>query len=103
MATLTPEAVKAALGKVKDPLFDKDLVTLGYLKDVEIDGERAVIHLQLPTPAHPHKEAIKAEVVEAMKATGCPKFQLDITAEVTTRIGRPGGDRLSGVKNIIAV
>jgi ATP-binding protein involved in chromosome partitioning len=103
MAALTPDAVKAALGKVKDPLFDKDVVALGYVKDVQLDGERALVRLQLPTPAHPHRAALEVELGEAAKAAGAKEVKLEITAEVTTRIGRPGGDRLAGVKNIIAV
>ena len=80
--------------KVIDPLFGKSIGELGYLKGV--DGD--VVHLQLPTPAHPFRAQIEAEV---LAAAGAGK-KLDVTWEVTTRM-RPGGDRLPGVKNIIAV
>ncbi|MCK4962212.1 MAG: DUF59 domain-containing protein, partial [Anaerolineales bacterium] len=35
---LTPETVMAALRKVQDPELKKDLVSLGMIKDLLIDG-----------------------------------------------------------------
>lgn len=100
---LDVEKLRAALAKVQDPLFGKDIVALGYVKEVLGDGDKARVHLQLPTPAHPHKDELEKAVREAAKAAGASDVKLDVTAEVTTKIGKPGGDRLAGVKNIIAV
>lgn len=97
------EKVRAALTKVSDPLFAKDVVALGYIKGLAADGEGARITLKLPTPAHPHKAELEQQVVEAAKAAGATHVNIDVTAEVTQRVGKPGGDRLAGVKNIIAV
>jgi len=100
---LDVEKLRAALAKVQDPLFGKDIVALGYVKELLGDGDKARIKLQLPTPAHPHKEELEKAVTEAAKANGATDVKLDVTAEVTQKVGKPGGDRLAGVKNIIAV
>jgi len=100
---MRPEDLKAALAKVKDPLFDKDVVALGYLKDAAVDGSKATITLQLPTPAHPHRADLERAVKDAAQAAGATEVTVELQAEVTSRVGRPGGDRLAGVKNIIAV
>jgi ATP-binding protein involved in chromosome partitioning len=97
------EKVRAALAKVQDPLFGKDLVALGYIKDVLGDGDRVRLTLKLPTPAHPHRAALEKAVVDAAKAAGASDVKMEVVAEVTTKAGRPGGDRLAGAKNIIAV
>ncbi len=102
MATVTSDAIKAALANVKDPLFDKDIVTLGYLKKNEVAGNQATVEILLPTPAHPDRAAIEEAVKKALAATGA-ELSLTINAEVTVRVSKPGGDRLVGVKNIIAV
>lgn len=101
-ATLNAETLKAALAQVKDPLFDKDIVALGYVKRHDVSGDKAVVELKLPTPAHPHQAEIVAKVKEAAKGAGASDTQLKITAEVTSRI-RAGNDRLAAAKNIIAV
>jgi len=82
--------VRALLAQIKDPLFDKDIVTLGYVKSTD------PVEIVLPTPAHPHRAELEAQIRTAVQ-----KFELKF--EVSTRVGRPGGDRLPGVKNIIAV
>ena len=86
--------LRALLAQIIDPLFDKDIVALGYVKKAEPEE----IELQLPTPAHPHRAAIEEAVRKA-----APQAKLVVTSEVTMRIARAGGDRLAGVKNIIAV
>ncbi|MDB4965379.1 MAG: ATPase-like, ParA/MinD [Myxococcales bacterium] len=96
------EKVRAALAKVQDPLFGKDVVALGYIKDLLGDGDKARITLKLPTPAHPHKEEIEKAVVAAAKAAGASDVKLEVVSEVSTKM-RPGGDKMAGVKNIIAV
>src|SRR5262249_54950975 len=73
---------------------------LGYVKDVLGDGDKARINVKLPSPAHPHRADIERGVVEAARAAGAADVKLDISAEVSTRVGKPGGDRLAGVKNI---
>jgi ATP-binding protein involved in chromosome partitioning len=102
MAALNEEGLRAAFGKVNDPLFDKDVQSLGYVTHVVIDGAKATITLKLPTPAHPHKEAIENELRAAAKAIGAD-LAIDSIAEVTYRLGGQGGGRLTGVRNIIAV
>jgi ATP-binding protein involved in chromosome partitioning len=84
--------LRAQLAQIKDPLFDKDIVSLGYVKKAE-PGDVKIV---LPTPAHPHRAELEAQIRTAVQ-----KFELSF--EVSTRVGRAGGDRLPGVKNIIAV
>jgi ATP-binding protein involved in chromosome partitioning len=100
---LDVEKLRAALAKVLDPLFGKDIVTLGYVKDVLGDGDKARVNLKLPTPAHPYREEIEKAVQEAAKGAGASDAKIDVAAEVTQKVGKMGGDRLAGVKNIIAV
>jgi ATP-binding protein involved in chromosome partitioning len=103
MGTLTSDAVKEALAKIKDPLFDRDLIALGYVKKNEISGQKALLGIQLPTPAHPFRAQLEGEIRAAALGVGATEVSIEVTAEVTQRVGKPGGDRLAGVKNIIAV
>jgi ATP-binding protein involved in chromosome partitioning len=95
------DEARKALGKISDPLFGKDIVTLGYVKALVADGDKLQLALKLPTPAHPYKAQLEEQIKTALAPFG--GVTLDVSAEVTQRVGKPGGDRLSGVKNIIAV
>ncbi len=103
MATLDEEGLRAALGKVIDPLFDKDVQSLGYVTHIDIANDKATITLKLPTPAHPHRAELESGVRKAAAAAGASDVKIDLTWDVTRRLSSVGGGRLANVKNIIAV
>jgi metal-sulfur cluster biosynthetic enzyme len=41
--------VEAALAAVRDPELDEPITALGFVKSVEVDGDRVTVHLRLPT------------------------------------------------------
>ncbi|MDA8334741.1 MAG: Mrp/NBP35 family ATP-binding protein [Peptococcaceae bacterium] len=56
------ETVWQALEKVMDPELGKDLVSLGMVKDVKVEGTSALIEVALTTPACPLRSKIKEDV-----------------------------------------
>ncbi len=102
-ATLTADGLNAALAELRDPLFDKDLKSLGYVIRAEVSGRKALVTLKLPTPAHPHRAELEAGVRAAATSAGATDVDLEVVAEVTRRISSVGAGRLATVKNIIAV
>ncbi|PCH99214.1 MAG: hypothetical protein COB85_00405 [Bacteroidetes bacterium] len=56
---ITKEQVLEALSNVEDPDLHKDLVTLGMIEDVEINGKEVSFTVVLTTPACPMKEMIQ--------------------------------------------
>jgi ATP-binding protein involved in chromosome partitioning len=99
---ITKEKVLEALRNVDDPDLKKDIVTLGMVKDIEIDGKNVSFTVVLTTPACPMKELIQKACVNAIihyvDKEAVPKVTM--TANVTTQ---RVGNVLPGVKNIIAV
>ncbi len=99
---LTKENLLIALSKVQDPDLKKDLVTLGMIQNIHIEGDKAAFDVVLTTPACPLKEVIKKDCEEAIQSTiGDVKLIINMTSNVTTN--RDEGPVLPGVKNIIAV
>ena len=56
---ITKEQVIDALKYVDDPDLKKDLVTLGMVKDVEVNGKEVSFTVVLTTPACPMKDMIQ--------------------------------------------
>ena len=57
----------AALRTVQDPDLHKDLVTLGMIRDLEIDQQGVVsLRVVLTTPACPLKAKIEQDVKDAV-------------------------------------
>jgi ATP-binding protein involved in chromosome partitioning len=104
MAT-TEAAVLDALRAVKDPDLHKDIVTLGFVKQVTINGDAVSFIVELTTPACPVKDLLRDQSREVVLALpGVNRVDVQMTASVRA-VGRPelGRAPVDGVKNIIAV
>ena len=101
--SVTKEQVLSALRDVQDPDLHKDIVTLGFVKDVQIEGTEVDFTVELTTPACPVKDELKAEAEGKVAALeGVTAARANMTANVSTR-GGFGRQMIPGVRNIIAV
>ena len=102
---ITVESVFNALGKVNDPDLHKDLVTLGMVKDVKIDGNNVSATVELTTPACPLKDKIEQDCVDAIKKDlpDVGSISITMSAKVNTSKNLRLSEILPGVKNTIAV
>ncbi|MFT4664987.1 MAG: ATP-binding protein involved in chromosome partitioning [Ulvibacter sp.] len=100
---ITKEKVLEALKNVEDPDLKKDLVTLGMIKDLEVDGKNVKFTVVLTTPACPMKELIhKACVNSVLHYIDSEAIvNVKMTSDVSSR--NSSGPILPNVKNIIGV
>jgi ATP-binding protein involved in chromosome partitioning len=100
---VTKERVLEALKNVEDPDLKKDLVTLGMIKDLEVDGKNVDFTVVLTTPACPMKEMIHKACVNAVLHYIDEEANVNVkmTSDVTSR--KSSGPLLPNVKNIIGV
>jgi ATP-binding protein involved in chromosome partitioning len=101
--SITKQQILEALKNVEDPDLKKDLVTLGMIKDLQVEGKRVNFTVVLTTPACPMKELIHKACVNAVLHFVDKEaiVEVKMTANVTERQNK--GPLLPGVKNIIAV
>jgi ATP-binding protein involved in chromosome partitioning len=104
-ATLDRETVLSALRAVLDPDLRKDIVTLGFVKDLVIDGGKVAFTIELTTPACPVKDQMREQAVAAVRALGgVTDVDVHMTANVrSVSMPETGRTPLPGVKNVIAV
>jgi ATP-binding protein involved in chromosome partitioning len=101
--TVTEQQVLAALSKVQDPDLHKDIVSLGFVKDLGIDGGDVRFTIELTTPACPVKEQLKSEAEAQVRAVpGVTAVTATMTANVKAR-GGMGRQAIPGVRNVVAV
>ena len=104
MASLTEAVVLDALRAIQDPDLHKDIVALGFVKNVRIDGGRVALTIELTTPACPVKDMMRDQAHAILVGLGATHVDVEMTAQVRAAV-RPDGQRapVDGVKNIIAV
>ena len=102
---MTSQSVLDALKVVMDPDLQKNIVSLGFVKNLAIDGGRVAFTIELTTPACPVKDQLQAQAREAVAALpGVTAVEVAMTAVVRSATApEKGGPPLPGVKNVIAV
>lgn len=101
--SLAKELILEKLKTVMDPELNRDLVSLGMVKDVSVDKGNVQVVVELTTPACPLKNKIQTDVENAVKEVpGVREVEVSMTASVpqdkniSQKIGQ-------NIKNIIAV
>jgi len=95
--------VLQALRQVRDPDLHRDVVTLGFVKNVRICGGAVALDLELTTPACPVRDRLRAEAEAAVAAIpGVTQVTVNLTSRVRSRQGQAASE-LPGVRNIVAI
>jgi ATP-binding protein involved in chromosome partitioning len=98
-------AVLDALRVVHDPDLHKDIVSLGFVKGLRIDGGRVAFAIELTTPACPVKDQLRDQALAAVRGiAGVTDVAVEMTASVRAAAPPDGGRApIPGIRNIIAV
>lgn len=100
---VTVDKVISSLKKVVDPELHKDIVSMGMIKDLNINNDKVSFTLELTTPACPFNSEIEQDVRNAISDLGVENLDLKVTAKVMEGRSVSLDELLPGVKNIIAV
>ena len=92
-----------ALKNVQDPELHRDLVSLGMVKNLRIEGDAVSLEVELTTPACPLKATIGKDVDTALRAVGFSRVDVSWGARVRSAPGVAEAALTPGVKNIILV
>jgi ATP-binding protein involved in chromosome partitioning len=98
-------SVLEALKVVRDPDLNRDIVSLGFIKNLTIDGGRVAFTIELTTPACPVKDQMRDQARAAvMQVPGVASVDVAMSARVREAVSADGTRQsVPGVKNIIAV
>jgi len=104
MTELTDQLILDNLRQIKDPDLHKDIVELGFIRDLKINGGNVSFRIVLTTPACPVRaemESAAREIVGGLP--GVTSVSVVMDAEVPR--GRGLGEKvvIEGVRNIVAV
>ena len=101
---VTQEAVLKALSRVIDPDLNRDIVSLGMVKNLRIENEEAWFDYELTTPACPLKDRMRSMAEEALREVpGLKGHHINMTARVRPARGIADRAPIEGVANVIAV
>ena len=102
-SAVTEDQILSALKQVQDPDLRKDIVSLGFIRNLKIDSGKVSFDLNLTTPACPVKDQMRDQAIALVKGLpGVENVEIKMTSEVRSM---PQLDRsaLKGVRTIVAV
>ena len=98
------DQVLEKLSTVIDPDLKKDIVSMGMIKDLELNDGNLKFTLELTTPACPFNADIEEDIRKTISGIeGIKNFDMNITAKVMEGRSLDDDTGLSTVKNIIGV
>ena len=102
--TIAPDDVRAALSQIKDPDLGRDIVTLGFVKDLRIEGEGVSFAIELTTPACPVREQMREDAHRAvLSLPGVRKVEVEMTSKVRGTQSEQKDELIPLVKNVVPV
>src|SRR5437870_3473642 len=102
-SAVTEDQILSALKQVQDPDLRKDIVSLGFIRNLKIEAGKVSFDMNLTTPACPVKDQMRDEAIALVKGLpGVENVEIKMTSEVRQA---PQLDKtaLSAVRNIVAV
>ena len=104
MNQISEAVVLESLRQIIDPDLKKDIVTLGFIHNLEISNGNVAFTIMLTTPACPVKEQMEAQAIDIVSGLeGVSSVAVKMDAEVPQGRGIANNIAIAGVKNIIAV
>lgn len=99
---VTKKSILDILSQIEDPDLKKDIVTLGFIKELVIDGSTISFSIELTIAGCPLKNMFKTKAEElVLSLDGVEKVHIVMTSR-DSKI-RNTSESLKGVKHIIAV
>jgi ATP-binding protein involved in chromosome partitioning len=98
---VSEQEVLDALKAVIDPDLKRDIVSLGFVKDVRIEGTSVDFKIELTTPACPVKDVLKQQAHDVVLALpDVNAVEIEMTARVRESLN---AELIPGVKNVVAI
>ena len=104
MTTVSDAAVLDALKAVTDPDLGRDIVSLGFVKNLTITDGQVSFAIELTTPACPVKDQMRDQAQSVVAALDrVTSVDIEMTASVRSAVPDAEKAPIPGIKNIIAV
>ena len=102
---MTEQAILKALRNVEDPELKKDIVSLGFVAKIQIDGAAVTVELSVPPPARPSRVELKRDCEKRVREVpGVAAVRIELQTDVIgPRPVSPRLEILKGVRYTIAV
>lgn len=98
--TLSRQDIEARLKNYIDPYLQQDLITARAIKNIVVQGSKAVIELVMAYPIGNRKTSLINEITQCLSRI---EVEVHVAVKIEPHVGQPGTKGLPNIKNIIPV
>ena len=100
---LSPQDILKALAAVRDVNQQRDIVSLGMVKNIEVGEDRAMVSMQVPNVSSPTSEQLVRAVRETVQALGVKNVEVRLSEMAAQPSGPKNRNLIPQVKSTVAV
>jgi ATP-binding protein involved in chromosome partitioning len=102
---ITREKILECLKLIEEPVLKEDIVSLGLVREIEIDKNHAFLHLESSLEDPSLLEFLRSAIVQAVQAAGASGCEVHFSGKPKAESGvsASGVRSIPGVKHVIAV
>ncbi len=95
--------IEEKLSTDTDPYMGTDLVTAGAVSSIEVDGDNALVKIEVGFPVKKYAKTLKSRLENLLNGLSEGVVTIDISSKILSRAVQKGTKPLKQVKNIIAI
>ncbi len=100
----TAEQVEEKLKEFIDPYLETDLVSAKCVKNVQVDGSKAIVDIELGFPHQGYEQELSEKLTTLLtEIEGIDEVEVNISSKIVIHAVQKGVQPIQGVKNIVAV
>ncbi len=100
---LSKEQVIEILKQVQDPELKRDIVALGMVKEIRVEGDRVWIGLEMTTESVAIRDGVTKEVRKKLSDNGAKEATVQISTAQRKNAGGAAKNGIPGIRHIVAV
>ncbi|MEN8128736.1 MAG: iron-sulfur cluster carrier protein ApbC [Pseudomonadota bacterium] len=104
MSDVTKERVESALKEIEDPYVGKNLIASKSVKDIQLEGDKVSVRVELGYPAKSFKEQLAGQIRDILQGIdGVSQAEVDISWKIKAHSVQKSLKPMENIKNVIAV
>ncbi len=103
---MTKEEVLECLGNVKYPGFQKDIVSYGFVKDVDVEDKNVLVKVEIVSSSVDLANELKMDIIKSVQAIGAGRVDVDIKQPAAPKQksnSQSGKNIAPNIKNFVMV
>ena len=100
---VTREKILDRLKQVLEPVVNEDIVSLGLVREIEIEKNRVFLHLESSVEDPRLQEKLRETIVRAVQEIGAGGCDVHFSEKPKCGVNAPTLQPISGVKHVIAI